>query len=81
MDTTRVVKGLGAAVMVAFVGTASLGAGQASASGVATGLRYAAEPAPRPQRAQRPAADPANLPPASTLAVRYELRDGQLVEV
>lgn len=68
----------GAAVVVAFVGTAGLGAAQAQAAGVSTGLSYAAEPAPR---APAPATSPVNLPPATTLAVRYTYQDGALRQV
>ncbi|HEX6057061.1 MAG TPA: hypothetical protein VFY98_14700 [Intrasporangium sp.] len=83
MDTTarRIRRGLGAAVAVAFVGTAALGAGQAQAAGISNGLTYAAEPAPSPGAPPRPAADPANLPPATTLAIRYGYRDGELIEL
>ena len=40
MDTTarRIGRGLGAAVAVAFGGTAALGAGQAQAAGISSGL-------------------------------------------
>ena len=83
MDTTarRIGRGLGAAVAVAFVGTAALGAGQAQAAGISSGLTYAAEPAPSPGAPPQPAAHPANLPPATTLAVRYAFRDVELVEL
>lgn len=83
MDTAarRIGRGLSAAVAVAFVGTAALGAGQAQAAGISSGLTYAAEPAPSPGPPPRPAAHPANLPPATTLAVRYVYRDGELVEL
>ncbi|GAA6525323.1 hypothetical protein [Intrasporangium sp. DVR] len=73
--------GLGAAVTVAFVGTAALGVGPAQAAGIARGLSYAAEPGPRPGAPPRPAAHPANLPPAMTTAVRYAVRDGELAEL
>lgn len=66
----------GAAVVVAFVGTATLAPAEAEAAGISTGLRYAAEPGPE---GARPAAHPANLPPASTLAMRYRVVDGRLV--
>lgn len=67
---------VGAAVVVAFVGTATLAPAEAEAAGVSTGLRYAAEPGPE---GPRPAAHPANLPPASGLALRYRMVDGRLV--
>lgn len=66
---------VGAAVVVAFVGTGALAPAQAQAAGLAPGLRYAAEPAPAPPR---PAAHPANLPAATTLALRYRVVDGRL---
>lgn len=66
----------GAAVVVAFVGTATLAPAEAEAAGISTGLRYAAEPG---REGARPAAHPANLPPASTLAMRYRVVDGRLV--
>jgi hypothetical protein len=72
----------GAAVAVAFVGTAALGAGQAHAAGISGGLtpvRAAGEPAPHPHRNH--AAHPANLPAATTTAYRYSFRDGQLIRV
>lgn len=71
-------RGLGAAsaaVVVAFIGTGALAPAQAQAAGLAPGLRYAAGPAPEHPR---PAADPANLPPASTLALRYRVVDGRV---
>ena len=68
----------GAAVAVAFVGVAGLGAGQAQAAGVDTGPTYAAGSGVRPQP---PSAAPTALPPASTLAVRYVYRDGRLIEL
>jgi hypothetical protein len=78
-------RGLGAAsaaVAVAFVGTAALGAGQAHAAGVAGGLtpvRPATQPAPHPHR--HDAAHPANLPPATSAAYRYSFRNGQLIQL
>lgn len=72
----------GAAVAVAFVGTAALGVGQAHAAGVAGGLtpvRAATEPAPHGHRNH--AAHPANLPAATTSAYRYSFRDGQLIRL
>lgn len=71
----------GAAVAVAFVGTAALGADQAQAAGISTGHRYAAEPASQRQHRPRPAAHPANLPPATTLAVRCSFRPGGLIRL
>ena len=73
----------GAAVVVAFVGTAGLGAAQAHAAGVATGLSYAAQPGTRPPHHPHPhrADHPANLPAATTTAYRYSFRDGQLIEL
>jgi hypothetical protein len=70
----------GAAVAVAFVGTAALGAGQAHAAGISGGqtpVRAAGKPAPHPHRNH--AAHPANLPAATTSAYRYSFRDGQLI--
>ena len=65
----------GAAVAVAFVGTAGLGAADAQAAGVSAGVTYLRQVAyPEPV----PATNPANLPPASTLAVRYSFEDGEL---
>lgn len=72
----------GAAVAVAFVGTAALGAGQAHAAGVAGGLtpvKFETQPTPHPHR--HGAAHPANLPAATTAAYRYSFRDGQLIEL
>jgi hypothetical protein len=72
----------GAAVVVAFVGTTALGAGQAQAAGVAGGLtpvRAATEPAPHPHRHH--ATHPANLPAATTTAYRYSFRDGRLIQL
>jgi hypothetical protein len=72
----------GAAVAVAFVGTAALGAGQAHAAGISgslTPVRTASEPAHHPRR--HPASHPANIPPATTTAYRYSFRDGQLIEL
>ncbi|GAB3872880.1 hypothetical protein [Terrabacter terrigena] len=80
----RGLRAAGAAVAVAFVGTAALGAGQAHAAGVAGGLtpvRSATQPAPPPHPHRDDAAHPANLPPASTSAYRYSFRDGQLIEL
>jgi hypothetical protein len=76
----------GAAVVVAFVGTAGLGAAQAHAAGVATGLSYAGQPgtqSPRPPHPHPPreADHPANLPAATTTAYRYSFRDGQLIRL
>ena len=74
----------GAAVVVAFVGTAGLGAAQAHAAGVSTGLSYAAQPGTRPpHHPHHPhrADHPANLPAATTTAYRYSFRDGQLIEL
>jgi hypothetical protein len=74
----------GAAVAVAFVGTAALGAGTAHAAGVAGGLvpvKAATQPAPRPHPHRHDAAHPANLPPATTAAHRYSFRDGQLIRL
>lgn len=65
----------GAAVAVAFVGTAGLGAGEAQAAGVSAGVTYLAHPSP-PESV--PATHPANLPPASSLAVRYRFENGEL---
>ncbi|HSU75359.1 MAG TPA: hypothetical protein VLI66_10485 [Terrabacter sp.] len=72
----------GAAVAVAFVGTAALGAGQAHAAGVAGGLtpvRASSRPAPDPHRHH--ASHPANLPAATSAAYRYSFRDGQLIRL
>ncbi len=69
----------GAAVVVAFVGTAGLGAAQAHAAGVSTGLTYAAAPGQRGPHPHHGAAHPANLPAATTTAYRYSFRDGQLL--
>ena len=74
----------GAAVVVAFVGTAGLGVAQAHAAGVSTGLSYAAQPGTRPpHQPHRPhrADHPANLPAATTTAYRYSFRDGQLIQL
>ncbi|GAA2149074.1 hypothetical protein FHX52_2749 [Humibacillus xanthopallidus] len=74
----------GAAVVVAFVGTAGLGVAQAHAAGVSTGLSYAAQPgtqSPRPPHPPRKANHPANLPAATTTAFRYSFRDGQLIRL
>jgi hypothetical protein len=74
----------GAAVVVAFVGTAGLGAAQAHAAGVSTGLSYAAAPdpeSPRPAHGPRTAKHPANLPAATATAYRYSFRDGQLIRL
>lgn len=65
----------GAAVAVAFVGTAGLGVGQAEAAGISAGITHVAT-ASTPTG--RPAAHPANLPPATALAVRYSFDDGEL---
>jgi hypothetical protein len=74
-------RGLGAAsaaVVVAFIGTGAMTPAQAQAAGLAPGLRYAAEPAPA---GPRPAAHPANLPPATTVALRYRVVDGELLRL
>ena len=74
----------GAAVAVAFVGTAALGAGEAHAAGVAGGLtpvKAATQPGQRPHPHRHDAAHPANLPPAATAAYRYAFRDGQLIRL
>lgn len=65
----------GAAVAVAFVGTAGLGAADAQAAGVSAGVTYLNHAT---SREPVPATDPANLPPASTLAVRYPFEEGEL---
>ena len=70
----------GAAVVVAFVGTAGIGAAQAHAAGVAGGLSYAADATQRPHP-PRHAAHPANLPAATTTAVRYTVDSGRLIEL
>jgi hypothetical protein len=70
----------GAAVAVAFVGTAALGAGQAHAAGISgalTPVPASAPSAPHPHRHH--AAHPANLPAATSTAYRYSFRDGQLI--
>ena len=71
----------GAAVVVAFVGTAGLGVAQAHAAGVSTGLSYAAQPGTRAPHPPHGADHPANLPAATTTAYRYSFRDGQLIEL
>jgi hypothetical protein len=74
----------GAAVVVAFVGTAGLGVAQAHAAGVSTGLSYAAQPGTRSGRPPHPphqANHPANLPAATTMAYRYSFRAGQLIRL
>ena len=71
----------GAAVVVAFVGTAGLGVAQAHAAGVSTGLSYAAQPGTRAPRPPHRANHPANLPAATTTAYRYSFRDGQLIRL
>jgi hypothetical protein len=71
----------GAAVVVAFVGTAGLGAAQAHAAGVATGLSYAARSGPQRTHPPHHADHPANLPAATTTAYRYSFRDGQLIQL
>ena len=81
---TTVRRGLsaaGAAVVVAFVGTAGLGATEARAAGIAAGVRYAASPAPRPHHPRVPASHPANLPAATTVAVRYSFDNGELIQL
>lgn len=70
----------GAAIAVAFVGTAALGAGQAHAAGISgalTPVPASAPSAPHPHR--HDAAHPANLPAATSTAYRYSFRDGQLI--
>ncbi|GAA1981581.1 hypothetical protein GCM10009817_23500 [Terrabacter lapilli] len=72
----------GAAVAVAFVGTAALGAGQGHAAGISGGLTpvpASAPSAPHPHRHH--AAHPANLPAATSTAYRYSFREGQLIRV
>ena len=71
----------GAAVVVAFVGTAGLGVAQAHAAGVSTGLSYAAQPGTRAPHQPHRADHPANLPVATTTAYRYSFRDGQLIQL
>src|SRR3954464_3324961 len=72
----------GAAVAVAFVGTAALGAGQAQAAGITGGLTPArATAAPAPHRHRHHASHPANLPAATSTAYRYSFRDGQLIRL
>ena len=66
-------------MVVAFVGTAGLGAAQAHAAGVSTVLTYAAAPGSHAPHPHRGAAHPANLPAATTTAYRYSFRDGQLL--
>jgi hypothetical protein len=75
----RSLRAAGAAVAVAFVGTAVLGAGQADAAGVAGGLSYSGAPAPHQHGV--PAAHPANLPAATTTAVRYSFDNGELIRL
>jgi hypothetical protein len=70
----------GAAVVVAFVGTAGLGVAQAQAAGVAGGLTHASDTPPH-GHPHRPATHPANLPAATTTAVRYSFDDGELIEL
>ena len=69
----------GAAVVVAVVGTTGLGAAQAHAAGIAGGLEYAGTPHPHHHRL--PAAHPANLPAATTVAVRYSFDNGELIRL
>lgn len=74
----------GAAVAVAFVGTAALGAGQAHAAGVSGGLKpvpATTRPAPHPHPHRHQATHPANLPAATSTAYRYSFRDGQLIRL
>ena len=71
----------GAAVVVAFVGTAGLGVAQAHAAGVSTGLSYAAQPGTRAPHPPHGADHPTNLLAATTTAYRYSFRDGQLIEL
>ena len=76
----------GAAVVVAFIGTAGLGVAQAHAAGVSTGLSYAGQPGTRSARHPHPhpphkANHPANLPAATSTAYRYSFRDGQLIRL
>jgi hypothetical protein len=75
----RGLRAAGAAVLVAFVGTAGLGAAQAHAAGISTGLTHAADSGSIAPHRHRGAAHPANLPAATTTAYRYSFRDGQLV--
>ena len=70
----------GAAVVVAFVGTAGLGAAQARAAGVSEGHVFAGSPTPRPHH-RVPATHPANLPAATSLAVRYSFNNGELIRL
>lgn len=71
----RGVRAAGAVVAVAFVGVAGLGVGQAQAAGIETGLAHAAGSAGLTEASPT---DPTSLPAASTLAVRYTVRDGRL---
>ncbi len=70
----------GAAVVVAFVGSAGLGAGQAHAAGVSAGLSHA-EPSPATTRHHRPVGHPAHLPSATTVAIRYSCAEGRLTRL
>ncbi|MEO7753806.1 MAG: hypothetical protein ABIS35_10360 [Terracoccus sp.] len=70
----------GAAVVVAFVGSAGLGAAQAQAVGVSTGLSHT-EPSAATVRPDRPEGHPAHLPSATTTAVRYLYTDGRLTQL
>ncbi|MGW5241172.1 hypothetical protein ACWEOW_19735 [Monashia sp. NPDC004114] len=69
----------GAAVAVAFVGTTGLGAAQAHAAGIAGGLEFVGTAKPHHHRV--PAAHPANLPAATTVAVRYSFNNGELIRL
>ncbi len=70
----------GAAVMVAFVGSAGLGAGQAQAAGIGTGLSHA-DPATSTERQHPSASDPAHLPSATATAIRYSYQGGRLTRL
>lgn len=74
----RGLRAAGAVAAVAVVGVAGLGAGQAQAAGIENGLAYAAGSG---EQAGISSTDPTNLPAASTLAVRYVVRDGRLIEL
>ncbi|MEO5743225.1 MAG: hypothetical protein ABIQ53_01375 [Terracoccus sp.] len=65
----------GAAVAVAFVGAAGVGASEAQAAGVSAGVTYLAHPTPLDPV---PATHPANLQPATTAALRYSFENGEL---
>ncbi len=70
----------GAAVAVAFVGTTGLGAAQAHAAGIAGGLEFVGSTQPHHHHGV-PAAHPANLPAATTVAVRYSFNNGELIKL